>query len=153
MRSAELKVVHFVCYFSLLFSMALSGCGENSIGDVNKELMSYMKQLEHDPLNCFVLSQVGAIHQFKKNYLESSKYYYKSYEVCPKNVLDLFQSGLSLYFSGKEEAGFNRMQGAIEKAKEMKDTKMEQVLEKEFDTLQKFHNKGREGHNKGTPML
>lgn len=131
MRSTKSIVIGLLLFIVL----SLSGCDGKKISNFDKELMSHIRQLEKDPTNCFLHSQVAALYQIKKNYKASSEYYWRAYELCPENILDQFQSGLSLYLSGKETEGIKRIQQSITKAEEVGDSEMVTVLEKELKLL------------------
>jgi len=101
----------------------------------SKEISKYQEKIEQNPNDCFSLSQLGSIRQYRREYYQAIELYDRSYSICG-NLLDLFQISFTYYVVGDHEKGRKLAKQAINLASEQGNKDLESMFLKEFEYLE-----------------
>ncbi|NOZ10167.1 MAG: hypothetical protein GXP09_03860 [Gammaproteobacteria bacterium] len=113
-----------------IFYVVLNGCeGENV--SPQKELGVYLKRLDHDPSNCILLGRIAALYQATSEFRNAVVHYEKSLSICPNDLFNRFQLGISYYLLKEKENGILHMDEAIKQARDEGRMELAKALENE----------------------
>jgi tetratricopeptide (TPR) repeat protein len=120
---------------ALVFSPVVCSAGGVSWENLSKEISKYQEKIEQNPNDCFSLSQLGSIRQYRREYYQAIELYDRAYSICG-NLLDLFQISFTYYVVGDYEKGRKLAKQAINLASEQGDKDLESMFLKEFEYLE-----------------
>ncbi len=120
---------------ALFFSSLVCTVGGANLDSSGKEISKYKKILEQNPNDCFSLSQLGAIRQYRREFYQAIELYDRAYSICG-NLLDLFQIAFTYYIVGDYDKGRKLAKQAINLASEKGDKELESMFLKEFEYLE-----------------
>lgn len=96
--------------------------------DYTEHIEKYSVLLRKEPKNCFYMGQLANSYQALNDFDKSIKYYRQAFELCPDDLLNLFQMGVSHYMIMEREVAIKYMDQAIEGAKRQSDKKLVEMF-------------------------
>lgn len=96
--------------------------------DYSEHIEKYSALLSKEPKNCFYLGQLANGYQALNDFDKSISYYRQVVELCPDDLLNMFQMGVSHYMLMQREVAIQYMDQAIEGAKRQSDKKLEEMF-------------------------
>ena len=130
MQWIKLKILVLICISTLTF-ISITACESKDRNDPGYNLRIHLKQLEKDPNNCFVLSQVAAIYGALNDIDNQIRFYEKTIHICPDDFMSRFQLGISYYVHGDQEKGTQYMDRAIKDAELYRGHEVAEMLKTE----------------------
>jgi tetratricopeptide (TPR) repeat protein len=120
---------------ALIFIPVACLAGDTNWDNSSKEISKYQKNIAQNPNDCFSLSQLGSIRQYRREFYQAIELYDRAYSICG-NLLDLFQIAFTYYIVGDHDKGRKLAKQAINLASEKGDKELESMFLKEFEYLE-----------------